>query len=93
MKVYTNIFAEILTAWHALVEWNSSCQKKYDRNIYRLCQRKIIQFSVFNYGKSKQSTATILWWPKHNFSVCKKVFKWYHSIIRCKSYGPMSDEW
>ena len=27
------------------------------------------------------------------FLCVKKVFKWYHSIIRCKSYGPMSDEW
>ena len=25
--------------------------------------------------------------------VCKKNFKWYHSIFRCKSYGPLSDEW
>ena len=21
---------------------------------------------------------------KHNFPVCKKIFKWYHSIVMCK---------
>ena len=30
---------------------------------------------------------------KHNFPVCKKIFKWYHSMVMCKSYGLLSDEW
>ena len=30
---------------------------------------------------------------KHNFPVSKRIFKWYHSMVRCKSYGPLSDEW
>ena len=24
---------------------------------------------------------------------CKKIVKWYHFMVRCKSYGPLSDEW
>ena len=27
------------------------------------------------------------------FCVCKKFFKWYHFMVRCKSYAPLSDEW
>ena len=27
-----------------------------------------------------------------NFPVCKRIFNWYHSMVRCKSYGPLSDE-
>ena len=52
-----------------------------EKNIY-------IQYSISNCGKRKQSTATDLRWPKHNFPVCKKIFKWYRSMVRCKSYGP-----
>ena len=58
----------------------------------QVVSEKIIQFSIFICRKSKQSTATTLQWPKHNCPVCKKIFKWYHSMVRCKSYGPLSDE-
>ena len=30
---------------------------------------------------------------KHDFPVCKKIFKWYQSMVNCKSYGPLSDKW
>ena len=30
---------------------------------------------------------------KHNSSVCKKIFKWYHSMVMCNIYGPLSGEW
>ena len=62
-------------------------------NTYRSGVRKNIQFSIFNCGKSKQSTATTLWWPKHNFHACKKIFKWYRFMVRYKSYDPLSNEW
>ena len=61
--------------------------------LIQVVSEKIIQFSIFNCGKNKQSTATTLRWLKHNLPVCKKIFKWYHSMVRCKSYGPLSDEW
>ena len=51
------------------------------RNDIQVVSEKIIQFSIFNCGKSKQSTAITLWWPKHNFPVCKKIFKWHHSRL------------
>ena len=58
----------------------------------QVVSEKIIQFSIFICGKSKQSTATTLRWLKHNCPVCKKIFKWYHSMVRCKSCGLLSDE-
>ena len=51
----------------------------------QVVSEKIIQLSILNCGKSKQSTVTTLRWPKYNFLVCKKIFKWYHSMVRCKS--------
>ena len=30
---------------------------------------------------------------KHNFPMRKKIFKCYYSMVKCKSYGPLSDEW
>ena len=54
---------------------------------------KIIQFSFFiteKVNKTQQQHSGPL---KHIFSVCKNIFKWYHSMVRCKSYGPLSDEW
>ena len=38
------------------------------------CVRKILQFSILNCGKRKQSTATTFRWSKHNFPVYKKIF-------------------
>ena len=60
---------------------------------YRLCQKKLYNFQVFimeQVNKAQQQHSHGL---KHNIPVCKKVFKWYHSMVKCKSYGPLSNEW
>ena len=59
----------------------------------QVVSEKIIQFLFFHCEKSKQSTATTLQWPKHNFPVCKKIFNWYQSMVRNKSYGSLSNKW
>ena len=56
--------------------------------------KKIVQFSFFFITekvnkKQKQHSGG----QKHNFPVCRKIFKWYHSMVRCKNYGRLSDEW
>ena len=61
--------------------------------LYRLCQKKLnnVQFLIAeNVNKAWQQYSS---GQKHNFPVHKKIFKWYHSMVRCKSYGPLSDEW
>ena len=59
---------------------------------------KVVSEKLYNFqfliaekvNKAQQQHSGI---QKHNFPVFKKTFKWYHSIIRCKSNGPLSDEW
>ena len=72
---------------------NCSIPKPAEVFCIQVVSEKIIQFSIFYCRKSKQSTAKHSSGQKHNFPVCKKIFKWYHSMVRCKSYGPLSDEW
>ena len=60
--------------------------------VYRLCLKKLYNFLFFfiaeKVNKAQQQHSG---GQKHNFPVFK-IFKWYHSILRCKSYGPVSDE-
>ena len=42
---------------------------------------KRIQLSLFYCGKVTQNSDGQIC----NFPVCKKIFKWYHSMVRCKS--------
>ena len=60
---------------------------------YRLCQKKLYNFHIFIAEKVNKARQQHFDGQKHNFHVCKKIFKWYHSMVRCKSYGPLGDEW
>ena len=66
-----------------------------------MCQKNNIQFSIFvakiinkaqqkKQNKTKQKNTLLV---KSIIFRCKKIFRWYHSMVRCKSYGPLSDEW
>ena len=61
--------------------------------LYRLCLKKLYNFHFFIAEKVNKAQQRDSGDQKHNFPVCKKIFKWYHSMVRCKSYGPLSDEW
>ena len=67
----------IATDGEGLNDWLHSV---YNFHLFMHCyyvqvvSEKIIQFSFFYCGKSKQSTATTLQCPKHNSTVCKKMF-------------------
>ena len=60
-----------------------------------MSEKKNLQFSFFIAKKvKKQNTVKTLQWQKPKVFLCvRSFFKWYHSMIRCKSYGPLSDEW
>ena len=64
-------------------------------SLYRLCQKKknIYNFQFLITEKVNKAQQQHSSGQKHNFPVCKKFFKWYLSMVRCKSYGPLSDEW
>ena len=55
--------------------------------------KKLYNFLFFiakKVGKAQQQHSG---GQKHNFPVFKMIFKWYKSMVRCKSYGPLSDMW
>ena len=54
----------------------------------KICILYTIFFFFFVAEKQQHSRA-----EKHNFPVCKKISKWYHSIARCRSYDPLRDDW
>ena len=60
--------------------------------IIQVVSEKIIQFLIFIVEKINKAQQQHSGGQKHNFPRCKKILKWYHSMIRCKSYGPLSDE-
>ena len=53
------------------------------KTMYRLCQKKILQFSIFYCGSIKPSTAKTLHWSK----VCKEIFGWYCLMVRCNLWA------
>ena len=61
--------------------------------VYRLCQKKIYNFQFLIAEKVNKARQQHSDGQKHNFPVRKEIFKWYHSMVRCKRYGPLSDEW
>ena len=60
---------------------------------YRLCQKKLYNFQFLIAEKVNKSRQQHSRGQKHDFPVCKKILKWYHSMVRCKYYGPLSVEW
>ena len=55
--------------------------------LYRLCQKKLYNFQFFIVEKEIKAQQQHSGSQKHNCPVCKKIFKWYHSMVRSKSYG------
>ena len=93
---------EKLTIWvnkknHSLVKKNKQTNKQtllsLNKRVYRLCQKNVYNFQVFIAEKVNKAQQQPFGDLKHTFPVCKKIFKCYHSMVRCKSYGPLSDEW
>ena len=60
---------------------NTGCVRKKLYNFQSLIAKKV------NKARQQHSNG-----QKHNL-FCVRFFKWYHSMVRCKSYGPLSDEW
>ena len=55
--------------------------------------KKIIQFLYLYCKKANKAQQQCSSDQKHKIPVCKKIFKWYQSMVRCKSYGHVSDKW
>ena len=60
---------------------------------YRLCQKKLYNFQFLIAEKVNKAQQQHSGGQKHNFPVFKKFLKWYHSMVRCKSYDLLSDKW
>ena len=60
---------------------------------YRLCHKKLNNFQFLTGEKVNKAQQQHSGGQKHSLPVRKKILKWYHSMVRCKSYGPLRDEW
>ena len=61
--------------------------------LYSLSQKKLYNFQFLIAEKVNTAQQQHSGGQKHNFPVCKKIFKLYHSMVGWKSYDPLSDEW
>ena len=89
----------VLARWlaHVMLSSLRGVPKDFERDFncaHIGCVRKnykiFVKFIAKKINKAQQQPSG---GQKHNFLVCKMLFKWYQSMIGCKSYGPLSDKW
>ena len=64
---------------------------KYYMFVQVVSEKKLYNFQILIAEKLHKAQHQQFGGQKHNFPVCK-IFKWYHSMVRCKSYGSLTDE-